>query len=95
MENPQFFFFTDDAEYVEKEFSWLSSKIIVKHSVDNSILDMEMLSKCSNKVISNSTFAFWSAWLGEQAGLTIAPKYSIMKENRNFVLNVPENWMQI
>ena len=95
MENPQFFFFTDDAEYVEKEFDWLTSKTVIKHSVNQGILDMEMLSKCKHKIISNSTFAFWSAWLGEQGGLTIAPRYSIIKADKRFVLNVPENWSQI
>jgi len=93
--NPTFFFFTDDTEYVEKEFNWLTCKTIINHTVGNSILDMEMLSGCTHKIISNSTFAFWSAWLGEQNGLTIAPRYSIVKVDRSFILNVPENWMQI
>lgn len=96
IEMPQFFLFTDDREYVEKEFAWLEPKIIIKHSIEESILDMEMLSNCHHKIISNSTFAFWSAWLGNrQDGLIIAPKYSIIKADRKFELRTPENWMQI
>lgn len=92
----QFFLFTDDAEHVEKEFRWLEPKIIVNHSVENSIVDMELLSKCNHKIISNSTFAFWSAWLGKQCdSVIIAPKYSIIKPDKKFELNVPDGWIQI
>ena len=96
IDEPKFFLFTDDVEYVEKEFAWLEYKRIIKHNVDDSILDMEMLSKCNHKIISNSTFAFWSAWLGEQKdNLIIAPQYSIIKADKKFELRTPENWVQI
>lgn len=96
IENPKFFIFTDDIKYVKEEFSWLIDKTIIQHDINNSICDMEMLSKCHHKIISNSTFAFWSAWLGKQhKALIIAPKNSIVKADKKYELRTPTNWIQI
>lgn len=60
----RFYFFTNDAEYVEKEYEWLESKVIVKHNAGlNSFRDMQLMSACKHNVIANSTFSIWAALL--------------------------------
>lgn len=62
--NNKFYFFTNDPEYVEKEYAWLSQKIIVKHNTGlNSFRDMQLMSACKHNIIANSTFSIWAALL--------------------------------
>ena len=96
LDNPIFFFFSDDPEYVEAQFREIENKKIIRHDVKSSILDMEMLSLCQHVVISNSTFALWAAWLGDtEERLVIAPEYSIVNHGKKYELNVPQHWIQL
>ena len=79
------FFFSDDPDFVEEQFADLSNKVLIRHTAENSILDMEMLSLCRHKILSNSTFAFWAGWLGKKEGeAVIAPKYSLIKNGKKY-----------
>lgn len=96
MENPHYIFFTDDISFVEKEFSFVKDKRIISHSIENSIVDMEMMGICRNNIISNSTFSFWGAYLSKKINkIVVAPKYSIMKPEGDFLLSVPEDWIRV
>lgn len=60
----QFYFFSNDAAYVEKEFAWLEAKSIVKNNVGTgSFRDMQLMSLCKHNIIANSTFSIWAALL--------------------------------
>lgn len=64
VENPRFFIFSDDAEYIGKAFSWLENKVIVTgNDGDKSYRDMQLMSKCKHNIIANSTFSQWGAIL--------------------------------
>ena len=65
-ERPQswFYFFSNDAEYVKKEYTWLREKTIVEHNSGlESFRDMQLMSACKNNIIANSTFSIWAAVL--------------------------------
>lgn len=65
-ENPQswFYFFSNDAEYVKKEYAWLKEKTIVEHNFGlESFRDMQLMSACKKNIIANSTFSIWAAIL--------------------------------
>ena len=94
-ENLTFYFFSDDPEYVRNVFADIPNKEIIGHGSANAALDMEMLSACRHAVISNSTFALWSVWLGENAETVIAPRYSIINHGISYNLHVPESWIQL
>ena len=66
----------------------------INSGVQSSLKDMELLSRCSKMIISNSTFAFWAAYLGEPK-LVIAPKYSVIKPEQKFELYTPDEWVVI
>lgn len=96
MQKPCFFFFSDDPQFVAEQFADMENMRIVRHDSQSSILDMEMLSLCRHVIISNSTFAFWGAWLGEgKDKIVIAPRYSLINHGRKFELRLPDGWIQL
>lgn len=65
-ENPLswFYFFSNDAEYVKREYAWLKEKTIVEHNSGlESFRDMQLMSACKYNIIANSTFSIWAAVL--------------------------------
>lgn len=99
---PKFYFFTDDVEYVKQTFSHLNEMKnlvtvdnirIIAHGAVRSDIDMWLMSKCSNLIISNSTFSYWGAMLGKQENrVIVAPKYSVKSSRGEFELSAPGNW---
>lgn len=66
MENPKshFYFFSNDPEYIEENYSWLKEKTIVKNNQGlHSFRDMQLMSLCKKNIIANSTFSVWAALL--------------------------------
>lgn len=89
-----YYFFTDDISFVEREFAFIKNKEIVSHSVEKSIIDMELMSHCRYNIISNSTFSYWGALLNVRKDkVVIAPEYSIIKQDKAFELSAPEGWI--
>ena len=62
----RFYIFSNDPEYVEKEYKWLKEKTIVKHNCEKeSFRDMQLMSACKYNIIANSTFSLWAALLND------------------------------
>ena len=59
--------FTDDIEYAKSIFNDKVVRGFISHSSDQSVVDMYMLSKAKYLLLSNSTFAFWGAYLNKNA----------------------------
>jgi len=70
---------SDDIEWCRLHLSSVVEKIIPNVSIQFSsetqdIFDMYVMSYCTHKIISNSTFSWWSAFLGgDRPGLVVAP----------------------
>lgn len=75
--NPQFYFFSDDLEWVKSVFNGYNITIVNR---ENYVLyqdwyDMFLMSKCKCNIIANSSFSWWGAWLNRNdEKLVIAPK---------------------
>ena len=64
VENPRFFLFSDDKEFLEREFAWLDDKFIVSgNNGDDSYKDMLLMSRCRHIITANSTFSEWAGLL--------------------------------
>ena len=64
IELPRFFIFSDEPEWVEKNFDFLPSKEVVKGNVgDRSWVDMYLMSMCKHNIIANSGYSLFASWL--------------------------------
>ncbi len=62
---PAFFFFSDDPEYVKSEYGELKVpyEIIDLNKGNDSHFDLQLMSRCKNHIICNSSFSLWGAVL--------------------------------
>ncbi|BEI38377.1 alpha-1,2-fucosyltransferase [Polynucleobacter sp. HIN8] len=105
--NPHFFIFSDYPDLAEIKLSPLLQKrsySVVKHSVatEKSLTDFYIMRQCRHFIISNSTFAWWAAWLGEKSnpmshiiapGQTLDPNSNVTAWG--FPKLIPERWIKL
>ncbi len=74
---PKIFVFSDDLEWCKSNFHFDGSEEYISHSY-NGYKDgnyLLLMSACKYFIISNSTYSWWAAWLGNyQNKIVIAPK---------------------
>ncbi len=74
--SPRFYLFSDDQDWVSKEFGDLEDCHAVDiNRGDDSYLDLILMSYCKHHIIANSTFSWWGAWLNFNPDkIVIAPQ---------------------
>lgn len=74
-----FLAFSDDLDYVGKNFRWIENLYIVDGNTgENSYRDMQLMSLCTHNIIANSTFSFWGAYLNKNPHkIVIAPSQPV------------------
>jgi len=73
--NPTFFVFSNDIEYVEELFSQENDMIIVDNNQGpKSFYDMYLMSQCKGMILANSTFSCWAAYLNKTSPYIFCPK---------------------
>lgn len=66
IESPQFFIFSDDPEWCRKEFEGDDVTIVqLALSKDFILNDMKLMSRSKHNIISNSSYAWWAAYLNK------------------------------
>lgn len=95
VENPVYYIFSDDSDFVKEQFDWLPNKTIVTHNTgENSFRDMQLMSICKHNIIANSTFSQWGSLLNEnKEHLTIYPAAYLRGEESE--VKTLENWVRI
>lgn len=95
VDNPKFFIFSDDPEYIDDAFDWLDNRTLVTiNSGDNSFRDMQLMTRCKHSIIANSTFSQWGAILSNNEGhITIYPSAYLADEDTE-VKSLP-GWIRI
>lgn len=103
---PEFelFIFSDYPERAEKMLAPALSNLrrtLVNENVEtgDALSDFWLMRQCRHFIIGNSTFAWWAAWLGEQADgstIVIAPACNVDPEHSvtawGFDYLLPERW---
>lgn len=94
-EDPRFYIFSEDADYVKEAFSWLDNKKIVDiNSGNDSFRDMQLMTKCRANIIANSTFSQWASILNEHPEhITVYPARYMADEDTE-VRQLP-GWIRI
>ena len=74
VENPIYFVFSDDKEYVKEVFAHKKNMIIIENlSKDHE--ELILMSMCKHNIIANSSFSWWGAWLNQHRdAIKIAPQ---------------------
>jgi hypothetical protein len=95
--NPHFFVFSDDIDYVEKMYPTNKNYTIVK-KIPNDYEEIILMSACKNHIIANSSFSWWGAWLNpSEYKIVIAPKKWFQNKDmqQQTADLIPHNWIKI
>lgn len=91
-DNPHFYFFSDDPEFVRENFFLSNMTVIDWNNGNESWQDMYLMSQCKAMILANSTFSFWAAQNNRLNPLVLCPKCWNNKTNPD--LSMPK-WMEI
>lgn len=98
VENPVWFFFSDDMQWVKEQFADVQNSVFVdtNHGAD-AYNDMRLMSRCRHNIIANSSFSWWGAWLNTNPQkIVIAPDkyYNDDNANKKKYLSrmIPQDW---
>ena len=84
VEQPVFFFFSEDEHFIEENYTWLPNKVIVSFNKGkNSYRDMQLMSLCKHNIVANSSFSNWAGYLNKNSNkIVVYPKqYTTTEEN--------------
>jgi Glycosyl transferase family 11 len=88
------FIFSDDPEWCIQNFKHAT---VVDWNLDKPWEDIWLMRQCWHGVISNSTFGWWGAWLGDakENRIVIAPDKWFSGAGLNSKDVVPERWVKL
>lgn len=88
--------FSDDIDWCKKNLVDLTDNIIyIENNPD--YIELWLMSKCKNNIISNSTFSWWAAWLNNNEDKkVISPNKWFGSAIKHEIKDlIPETWMSI
>lgn len=92
VDNPVFYIFSDDVAYVKEHYQGEDIRIVDWNTGEDSLYDMQLMSKCKHNICANSTFSFWGARLNQNPDkLMIRPLKHDNYENVT-ASQIHENW---
>ncbi len=93
--NPLFFIFSDDIEWVRKNLN-IGNTVFVSDKNITEVEEMFLMSQCKHNIIANSTFSWWGAYLNQKDGkIVITPKQWTKDKSANELDILPKNWIQL
>ena len=102
--DPTYYIFSESDAIDSKLKAYFSNKscIFMNNVSPNLTTEIEfyLMSKCNHHIVANSTFSWWSSWLGEQSNkksIVVAPKIFIDEGPSGWGFDglIPERWIQI
>ena len=97
--NPKYYIFSDDIPCCKSKFDYLGSQVVYVEQIDSNRateLDLHLMTLCNGHIISNSTYAWWGAWLSDAAGkIVITPEVWAVDRNYSPPHIIPEDWVTI
>ena len=94
--NPVYFIFSDDMEWVKKNFSFNYDKVYVDvNDINHPHIDLELMKNCKHNIIANSTLSWWAAWLNKNTQKIVITPEKWLNKSINFDDLIPESWRKI
>jgi hypothetical protein len=98
LENPHFFVFSDDIQWVINNFKIDYPTVFVDKKDENLHSDFQLMSLCKHNIIANSSYSWWAAWLNNHTNkIVIAPEkwYANIEEQNKTGGLIPEKWFKL
>ncbi len=96
IENPTFFVFSDDIEWVKENLKIKYPMIFVSNDELKDYEELVLMSKCKHNIIANSSFGWWGAWLNSNPNkIVITPKKWFKNTSKNTRDLIPESWLKL
>ena len=77
VENPKYFIFSDDMNWVKNNFSMMVNFEYVEiNDMNTDFMELFLMSRCKHNIIANSTFSWWGAWLNSNTKKNVVAPYS-------------------
>jgi hypothetical protein len=97
VQNPHFFVFSDDPDWVSKNLMLNYPMTFVNHnSAERDYEDFRLMTQCKHHLIANSTFSWWAAWLCSNPDkIVVAPKKWFKDPNIKTNDLIPPSWYRI
>jgi hypothetical protein len=96
IDNYKVIFVSDDMDYVKNEFKQKANFI---YSSNSEILDFQIIQNADIAIISNSTFAWWAAYLSPKNNKVIGPKnwmgFRIGREHPRGIMTDKFDWVEV
>lgn len=92
VENPVFFWFSDDMDWVKKHIgAGEVFRFVCIRTTHGDIDDMMLMRNCKHIITANSTFSWWAAWLNENIdAIRIVPSKPYGMDGM-----IPKNWDKV
>ncbi len=85
--------FSDDLEWVKKS-GWFDSNVTF-YDQPGDYEQLIAMSQCEHHIMANSSYSWWSVYLGNQDGITIAPKHWFVDVTINTNDLYLPNWIKM
>lgn len=96
IKKPVYYVFSDDIAWCRENLPEGRDMAFVSGDCRLTTKDeMALMGMCGSAVIPNSTFAFWSIWLGREKRIVVCPKYSVREKTCWHEFSVPGQWVKI
>jgi hypothetical protein len=97
IENPVFFVFSDDMDWVKLNFSTKRETVFIDfNDALTNFEDLKLMSSCKHNIIANSSFSWWGAWLNQNPDkIVIAPKQWFNDDSIYSEDIIPTSWIKI
>lgn len=93
---PKYFFFSDDIEWVKKNISHSSNDIFVSDEIKlQDFEELVLMSECKHNIIANSSFSWWAAWLNRNPNKVVIGPTLWLKDKSQNNDRIPDNWIKI
>lgn len=93
VDKPHFFIVSDDHNWCRHRFGNLPNVTVMPPQ--DSVTGMRTLIACEAHIISNSTFGWWGAWLGEKGPVLVPEVWHQIEGSYGDWHIVPERWQRV
>lgn len=93
----RYFVFTDEPEWVARNFGFLGDYTLVSEKGDLSdCQELLLMSMCRFNVIANSSFSWWGAWLNDNSDrLVLSPQRWFLDDSLCTKNLIPDAWVRL